>query len=124
VLLLYISATRNIVSIFSCVNIYRDDTPFNVVTGHYDVECWTPQYTKLVYGFSLPYLFIWTAGVPMFIFWQIYKRGDSNSFQRQLVHIFLYAYNPKWYYWEMVQIFKKILVVCLLIFGASENPTF
>ena len=37
--LFYPSVTKTVLSIFSCLSIYRDDTYYSVVIGYYDIMC-------------------------------------------------------------------------------------
>ena len=59
---------------------------------------------------------MWTVGIPLMIFVQLYRNKDNlNKSYMKLKYGFLYKeYNSKHYYWEFVKIAQKILIIVIL----------
>jgi hypothetical protein len=67
-------------------------------------------------------LFVYCIGVPLFALVMLIKFRNSTNPHIQMVLRFFYdGFKPKRYYWELVIVIRKFLIVVAIIVGRS-NP--
>eukprot|EP00892_Ulva_mutabilis_P007624 jgi/Ulvmu1/5233/UM022_0026.1 len=123
--------------IFGCISTVRSDSaqnfPFDMVpvnSGSYwaldtGLQCWQGEHRNLVLYVGIPGLLLWCIGVPLLFFGALWR--ERRKLQHAAVRAylgFLYiGYRHQHFYWEVVIIMRKILVVAIttLVHGTERS---
>ncbi|CAD8115627.1 unnamed protein product [Paramecium sonneborni] len=78
----------------------------------------TYTHQKWVFGFCIPILFFFGILIPFGLLYGLYKQRDKLIYKRgkSLFGYLYYEYKPKAYFWEIIKIVTKELVILFLIF--------
>jgi len=89
-----------------------------------DTECWTPEHTSWAFLVGLPGLICYTFGIPLIGYLALHGvRHQLSNLHVQLKYGFLYfGYRPKYYYWEIWVMVRKILLVFITVFVKAVGP--
>ena len=103
-----------IICIYSCLKIDNEYRVYNDL----EVECWSTEHINYSFIIAVPSILIWGFGIPFFS-WLVLAR---NKHQLDLIEIrekygFLYnGYKKQYYYWESVNMYRKITVIFISVF--------
>jgi hypothetical protein len=108
---------------FQCDNLYREDTATYYLTSNYDIQCYTKEHLSWTLGLGVPDIAIWGLIFPLgafaILFRNRYQLEDPRVRRR---YAFLYrGYERTRYYWEFFIIFRKEVLVVLLVFLATVS---
>ncbi len=106
---------------YRCTNLYRADSPENYLVQDYDILCGGPEYEKWTVGFALPCIVLWGFVLPLLALVNMMKnRKLETNLANVHVYTFLYmGYRSGIFYWEFVSMFRKFLLLTLMVFGYS-----
>ncbi|CDW82324.1 UNKNOWN [Stylonychia lemnae] len=108
----------------SLVTYSFNDFKCKEVDGQYRVQddleiiCWSPEHTFYSYFVALPCIIVWGLGIPFFaLSILIAKRKKLDNFEIRQRFGFLYrGYRKDYYYWEIVIMYRKILIIFAAVF--------
>ena len=118
---------------FSCTDVDSDNQGQSYMTVDYSIECYTDRY-YFAFSWALVMIFVYPIGILVYIFTLLFQHKTSimeRSFlsskkDRSLDWFnFLYEiYRPKFWYWEVVEMFFRLSVTGLLVLakqGSTEQ---
>ena len=107
-------------TIFTCFNCEKidDDLYLDIDMSE---ECWTGSHLKYSMLVALPALIVWGIGLPGLAIWMLRKSYVKNtilSVNTLSIFGFLYnGYRPMThYYWEITILYRKVLIIFVLVF--------
>lgn len=85
------------------------------------IECYVGAHYFWSLGVALPSLIVWGLGIPLFAFLLITREKDKlTSLETKEKFGFLYnGYKKEFYYWEVVIMYRKILMVIISVVIAN-----
>eukprot|EP00347_Sterkiella_histriomuscorum_P019434 403341642 len=88
------------------------------VLNDLEVVCWDVQHTIYSYFVALPSILVWGLGTPLFSFSLLLKNKDKlDTIVIREQYGFIYrGYKQKFYFWEIIIIYRKILIIFIAIF--------
>eukprot|EP00347_Sterkiella_histriomuscorum_P000456 403375796 len=117
------TVTRTIINIFYCLEI---DSGQYWLQSDLSVKCWEGDHKSLSLIIGLPFLLIYVIGLPILTFLYLYKNRKliftpeyKNKFKTLCSGL-----KPEFYYWEFVNILRKIFLVFLNVFLQTEISIF
>ena len=133
-IILYPSMTKRTLSLFSCQTIYTfledtgEDVPFYVLSADTSIQCHTAEHLGWQMFLGVPCVILYVIGVPVFCLSNLFlQRHDictpklEDISKRAIgVYGFLFrSYEPDWYWWEVVRISRKTVMISVAIFCRS-----
>lgn len=93
------------------------------ISAQLDQECFTDQHNTYIKYLSVPFLLIWCLLAPgLILFYLIIRRYTLNDRQMAAKFGFFYfGYREKFFYWEFLVMFKKIVITFIAVFLISNN---
>jgi hypothetical protein len=90
------------------------------------IKCWAGDHALYAVGLGGSMMLLWVIGLPVLGFLMVHinkkKLDDPDVIYRYRV---LYqGYRPEVYYWEFVNIFRKVAVVMINIFLSIHPPIY
>ena len=88
------------------------------VTNDLEVECWSTEHINYSIILAIPSLIIWGFGIPAFA-WIVLARNKKHLdlIETREKYGFLYnGYKKNFYFWESVNMYRKITVICISVF--------
>eukprot|EP00347_Sterkiella_histriomuscorum_P012942 403366626 len=88
------------------------------VLNDLEVVCWDVQHTIYSYFVALPSILVWGLGTPLFAFSLLLKNKDKlDTLVIREQYGFIYrGYKQSFYFWEIIIIYRKILIIFIAIF--------
>jgi hypothetical protein len=122
VFLLYPGLTNKIFEAFMCRSLSADDDrPEAVLAVDYSVDCNSTEYTVLT-GWCFLLMVVWPLGLPVILFCTMHRskklilEEDEDTMQK--FDFVLGDYLPQKWYWEVVELFRKLVLSGLIgLFG-------
>ncbi|CDW84862.1 UNKNOWN [Stylonychia lemnae] len=99
---------------FKCKNIEGD----NRVLEDLEIICWEQEHLFFTNFFSIPAVIVWGAGIPLFAYLILLKdRFKLENLDVRQKYGFLYrGYRTKYFYWEIVIMYRKIIIIIIAVF--------
>eukprot|EP00347_Sterkiella_histriomuscorum_P017868 403347667 len=99
---------------FKCKEIDGEERVLNDL----EVLCWDTQHKFFSYFVALPSIFLWGLGIPFFAFILMLKvKNNLDLIEVREKFGFLYrGYRNDFYYWEIVIMYRKILIIFIAVF--------
>ena len=109
-----------IFSLYLCTRLYRTDESEEYLIADYGIKCWNAEHNFWAYAIGLPNIFLWGFILPSFFFIKLYNNRTHLQQERIMKkYAFLYmVYNRRYYYWEIVLIWRKFVFILSLVFIA------
>ena len=101
-------------------------------------ECYTGMHLFMVCTVSLPGLLAWAAGIPVYALVKLFrnvghleriKKFSAGKEHQDLLRSFRVrlgfltaGYDDKYFYWEIVLLLRKTLLVLMIVFLSSVSP--
>lgn len=106
--------TKTFFGVFSCTVIDNDQW----LISNLDIKCWDETHEKYSLTVALPFLLIFSLGVPTMVLLFLFKeRKHIDDLRNRVCLGFLYnGYNHRHFYWEFVIVYRKIVIICLTVF--------
>jgi hypothetical protein len=126
------SITRQFFMVLTCKTVGDlDDPGASFQLGDMTEPCYSPQHTLFILALGIPMVLLWVLGIPLFAFIVLYRnshliqlpavgvstimRVKKRNFEAQMA--FLYrGYRPSRYYWFLVEMLKKVILVGISVF--------
>ncbi|CAI2364782.1 unnamed protein product [Moneuplotes crassus] len=107
--------------VFQCAIVDKEDSRMMM---HMDYKCFSGDHLKWIFLVGFPILVIWVIGMPVIAFIILYKkRSTLDSPQKQKYLLLLYqGLKNDAFYWELVNTFRKFLVLSFNIFLSTYDP--
>mmetsp|Transcript_19934 Transcript_19934/g.3253 ORF Transcript_19934/g.3253 Transcript_19934/m.3253 type:complete len:104 (-) Transcript_19934:61-372(-) len=88
-----------------------------------EIDCWDDTHLGYVLFLGLPALIVWILLLPSIILLILIRyRKLINEYSMKTKLGFLYnGFKPKYYYWEMILLYRKIFVAFIAVFMSSGN---
>ena len=88
------------------------------VTDDLEIECWGTEHILFSLSIVVPSLIIWGFGIPLFAWIVLARNSDKlESTKTREKYGFLYnGYKKKYYYWESVNMYRKITIIFISVF--------
>ena len=116
---------KNSFSMLQCMNLYREDSSLLFLVQDYDVKCWEGQHLRWTLGLVIPCLILWVLAIPSFMIYILVKNKnvlDTEEMARR--YSFIYnGYRPEKCYWEFSILVRKIILICVIIFGGLHSTS-
>ena len=95
------------------------------LTADYSIECWTEEHTMYALSYALPSLIVWGLGIPFVSMILVFKhRNQLKEFTTKLKFSYFFnGFHEKYYLWEFVILFRKIMVIGIVIMLANFSFT-
>ena len=100
--------------IYSCLNIDGELRLKNDL----EIKCYKGTHGIWAFGIALPALIAWGMGIPLFAFFLMHQKRktlETVETRRKLGFLFS-GYNIKFYFWEIVIMFRKIIMIFIEFF--------
>ena len=83
-----------------------------------EIKCWDSSHTKHSIIFAIPSILVWGFGIPIFAQVVLYKhRAEIDDIEIREKYGFLCnGYKKKYYYWESVNMYRKIIIILISVF--------
>lgn len=103
---------------FSCINISDDKTPYTVLEKDLEMKCWESYHMFWAFVVALPSLIIWGVGIPLASFViLLQKKQNLDKMSVRASYGFLYeGYQSKYFYWEMIVLYRKLAIITISVF--------
>lgn len=84
-----------------------------------DVQCWEEEHIGYSLYASLPTIVVWIITFPLLcMVYLIKNKKHLSKPSRKLVMGFLYhGYREEFFYWEFAIIYRKVLVILVIVFN-------
>jgi len=114
------SITQQTFEMWSCKDVGNGD--FRLMSDMQE-KCWTSSHFKWLAFVSLPMLVCYVFGIPFMMFKMLQKNKDKLADPAtKIKYGFLYfGYEDHWYYWECVVVARKVGLVAVAVFFASNT---
>eukprot|EP01017_Pseudomicrothorax_dubius_P034576 TRINITY_DN4761_c0_g1_i4.p1 TRINITY_DN4761_c0_g1~~TRINITY_DN4761_c0_g1_i4.p1 ORF type:complete len:251 (+),score=34.12 TRINITY_DN4761_c0_g1_i4:87-839(+) len=111
---------------FQCTDLGDDANPDWYFVGDLSLKCYSQGHMRLATYFAIPSLVFWGLGIPLIAFLLLrLRRFELHTTETQSRYGFLYeGYNLKYYFWEFVIIYRKILLICASVFLGRNGVRF
>ena len=109
------SITKMMFSVYSCMQILPNEY---WLVADLAEKCWTSSHTKMILLISVPSLGVWVLGLPTVVLILLIRtRHRLSDLACSLRYSFLYkGYEPRWFFWEFVILYRKVTIVCSSVF--------
>eukprot|EP00347_Sterkiella_histriomuscorum_P016375 403353429 len=86
-----------------------------------EIECWSDQHKYYSFYFAIPSIIVWGLGIPLAAFVILfYRRKALDTFEIRQRYGFLYrGFKQSFYYWEIVNMYRKISILFVSVFISS-----
>ncbi|EGR34662.1 hypothetical protein IMG5_004650, partial [Ichthyophthirius multifiliis] len=113
---MFISIQPSIISQYISTISCRTIVGLQYIKADVSYECYTDEHNKWMLTFILPILFIWVFGIPAYFISNLYRnRTNLDKLKIKYKFGFLYhEYKKESYFWELIKIFEKTLVIIFL----------
>ncbi|CAI2383343.1 unnamed protein product [Moneuplotes crassus] len=108
-------------STLQCVKVDSDD--FRMLM-HMEFKCYSSDHLKWIFLVGFPILLIWVIGMPAIAFFILLRKKRLLEFpeeQKNLLVLYQGLRSRK-FYWELINTFRKFIVISLNIFMEEYNP--
>lgn len=111
--------TRAALSCFQCITLSPGQQWLRMELS---LPCWDQRHTAIALGAALPTVILWSVGIPALALLVLFKRRKElkHSKVRSMVGFLCDGYQPQFYYWEVVVIYRKIALAALCVFMTNE----
>eukprot|EP00455_Lapot_gusevi_P014332 TRINITY_DN17119_c0_g1_i5.p1 TRINITY_DN17119_c0_g1~~TRINITY_DN17119_c0_g1_i5.p1 ORF type:complete len:634 (+),score=97.92 TRINITY_DN17119_c0_g1_i5:441-2342(+) len=119
--LVHPSITRQTFLLLSCKKVgLRGDDYY--LTSDFGVQCWSQGHLLWVFFLAFPMFFLYVVGIPLLAIYVLKRSSHKlDEFRVMYKYAFLYrGYGEKWYFWEVVVILRKVLLVLISVFFSSD----
>jgi hypothetical protein len=124
--------TRQFFMVLTCKTVGDlDDPGASFLLGDMTEPCYSAQHVLFIFALGIPMALLWVLGIPLFAFIVLYRnshliqlpavgvstimRVKKRNFEAQMA--FLYrGYRPSRYYWFLVEMLKKVILVGISVF--------
>jgi len=114
---LYSNTTSLILSIFNCKQIEEDI----LLVRDLKMECWTGSHAWWAFFYGVPMIIFFVFGIPLLgVLILFFSRKHLGSDYSRVV-VLHQGLKHHVYYWEFVNIFRKVLLLCIWILLPFEN---
>ena len=115
----YPTIVKRTFEIYDCE--YYDKLGYFISTN-YSVKCWTSKYKFQTLNYSIPSIIIWAFGVPgIILIFMIKSRKKLQKTDFKLIFSPLFnGYRSNIFYWEFIVIYRKLILISILLFIKSN----
>lgn len=106
--------------VFSCVELEHGEYWLESDT---EINCWKGEHKLAALGLGLPAMILWGLGIPCILLVLLLKARKILAATESMIRYgYLYnGYNPKTFYWEIIIILRKMLIVSFNVFLLSRS---
>eukprot|EP00347_Sterkiella_histriomuscorum_P024040 403332515 len=117
--LVHPSLVSNYLKIFNCVDI--DGESRN--KDNLEIECNSKSHELWKTVVTLPAIIVWGLGIPFFAYLLMFtRRNQLEAIQTRSMFGFLFrGYKKRFYYWEIVIMYRKLIFIFVSAFVVSEG---
>ncbi|CDW80304.1 UNKNOWN [Stylonychia lemnae] len=85
------------------------------------VECWKSEHLFWSYFVALPSILVWGLGIPFFAFAILinHRKNLDRQITRQKYGFLYRGFKKEFYYWEIVIMYRKIIIVFVAVFVSN-----
>jgi hypothetical protein len=118
--LIHPNILRSNFSYFSCTEIQSGEFWLN---ENLDIRCFDSKHNSFALVVVLPVLVIWGLLVPILVLlYLVRNRRELSEINMKLRFGFLYnGFKQSKFYWEFVIMFRKILIICIVVFSGNQS---
>jgi hypothetical protein len=118
--LIHPNILRSNFSYFSCTEIETGEFWLN---ENLDIRCFDSKHNSFALAVVLPVLVIWGLLVPLLVLLYLSRRRrELSEINTKLRFGFLYnGFKRSKFYWEFVIMFRKILIICIVVFIGNQS---
>lgn len=120
--LIHPNLVKEFFTAFSCKRLDGDET---WLKANLDIKCFDSTHSLYAFSVALPSIVVWCFGVPTAILCYLCKNHDSiDDLHMKCCYGFLYnGYKRSHFYWEFLILYRKILIICILIFDEYTSKS-
>ena len=108
---------------FSCMQL--DGTDY--LEAALEQQCWVHTHLQYALTIALPSIVVWGVGIPalaVVLLRRKYRSRTLDTLPVREVYGFLYeSYRPQAYYWEVVVLYRKMVIIFDTVFLSLVSPT-
>ena len=118
--ILHPSLTKSMFSFYSCTQVKPGEL---WLTADLSLRCWSAEHIKYTLSLSVSSIVVWIIGLPLVCLSLLYRyRTRLSDPSTQLRFSFLYkGYQPQWYFWEFVILYRKVALVSASVFLSTVS---
>lgn len=106
--------TKTCIQLVSCQQVEGEEY---WLSADETIECWTTSHYKYVFALFLPAFFIYFLGVPLLLA-GLLRKFKSHPYRLLLIYI-TSGYTKRFYYWEVLILVRKLLLILFLALLAN-----
>ena len=93
------------------------------IRGNLEIKCDTQKYKFYSLAVALPGVIIWSFGIPSILLLMLFKfKANLKKENYRVVFGYLYnGYLPKVFYWEIIIIYRKLIIISIQIFLETSS---
>lgn len=117
----YIS--RIALSAFSCVPLEAGESWLRVEMS---IRCWDQRHSLIALAISLPVVVLWGLGIPALALLLLikYRKRLQEKEAQTMLGFLCGGYQRRFYYWEVVIVYRKLLITTLYVFLGSVGEAY
>lgn len=127
IFLIHPSIVQQTFSLMNCKQLGARDEDWYLIDFMTE-QCWTSRHFVFVFLVAIPMLIFYVLGMPLFVLYRLRKhrlelQKPFKSINRNVVqryHFLFKGYEAKFYYWEIVIMCRKILMVSIAVFFSYD----
>ncbi|CAG9321394.1 unnamed protein product [Blepharisma stoltei] len=118
IFLVYPSVIRKMFSVFRCTEVNAGEY---WLEENLDIKCWNYEHKMYALVVALPALVVWGLLLPAACLTDLIKKKNSlDCLNVKIRYGFLMNwYEKKYYYWEFIILYSKLLLICCSVFLTS-----
>ena len=108
--ILHPTITKSFLSLFQWVKISPNESRVKIAV---DIVWYSNEHSFWFGLLSIPSIIIWSAGIPMFAFYLLFKnRHNLNDIEIKRYYLMLYqGLKEDWFYWEFINTVRKLVIL-------------
>ena len=111
--LIHPTLTRRSVELLTCDKISPSSTK-QFLRADLEEECWVGRHLNWAVGIGIPFLILYSAGIPIASFYMLYKRKHKLKTDESTVSRFGFLYlGYQVWWWEIIIMTRKVLMVLI-----------
>ena len=111
--LIHPTLTRRSVELLTCDKISPSSTK-QFLRSDLEEECWVGRHFNWAVGIGIPFLILYSAGIPIASFYMLYKRKHKLKTDESTVSRFGFLYlGYQVWWWEIIIMIRKVLMVLI-----------
>ena len=127
IFMIHPTIVQNTLTLFNCMQIGANEDDSYLVEDM-TVSCGTSSHSMFQLFVAWPMLIFWVFGLPLFVLWRLYQNRDEltkpfDQIKPDIInryHFLIKGYEEQFYYWEIIIMARKIMMVVVAVFASRD----